>query len=304
MNKACSFTLFYLGIFLCHSSVNAQIAYEPTWSPPDLMALNNIKFNPVVNGVIEEGRRDDNSLSDVVSKRSTIRPVVTTYSFSKSRTRSNLNALAQRMQASDPANGAQMEKLLASTDVIGPVKGVMRQLGLEQNNVAHAYAVYWVIYWGLANNVHDTPSAGAMQAVARQAEINFVANADFAIMDDAAKQQAAEELMVLAAIMDATSEQAKSDPALAAQAAKAALQGSKASGLELDKMTLTEEGFKPTGKKRSDAVDVVQGKAEGLASADANDEGWSNGELALVAAAGGAGLAGVFMFRMAIGKKA
>lgn len=198
-----------------------------------------------------------------------------------------------------------MEDLFASTDVIGPVKGVMRRLGLEQNNVAHAYALYWVIYWGLANNVHDAPSPQAMQAVARQAEQGFAGNAEFATMDNAQKQQAAEELMALAAIMDATSEQAKSDPALAAKSAKAALQGSRASGLQLDKMTLTEEGFVPTEKRRSDASDVIPEDTDALATANAasGDAGMSNGQLALIAAAGGAGLAGVFLFGRAMGKK-
>lgn len=217
-----------------------------------------------------------------------------TYTPSKSRTRSNLQALANHLKTSDPASGEQMERLFASTDVINPVKGVMRRMGLDQNNVAHAYAIYWVIYWGLANNIHDAPSPQAMQAVARQAEQGFAGNAEFAAMDNAQKQRAAEELMALAAIMDATSEEAKSNPDLAAQSAKAALQGSRKSGLQLDKMTLTDDGFVPNGKKRSDASG---------AKSVSDEDGISNTQLVLIAAAGGAGLAGVFLFGKAMGKK-
>jgi hypothetical protein len=170
----------------------------------------------------------------------------------KSQTPITLKALAKNLAASNPANGQQAEQLFASNDVIGAVQGVMNQYGLQKNNVAHAYALYWVVYWGLANNVHDAPSERALQAVAAQAERGFANNAEFAQLDNAAKQAAAEELMALTAIFDATSEQAKSDPTLAAQIAKASLEGSRKSGLELDKMTLTEDGFVP-GKPRKGA---------------------------------------------------
>jgi hypothetical protein len=193
------------------------------------------------------------------------------FSRNKSRTATNLKSLGKRMAASDPAKAAQAEQLFASNDVIGAVQGVMDQYGLQKNNVAHAYALYWVVYWGLANNVHDAPSERAMQAVAAQAERGFAANAEFAQLDNAAKQAAAEELMALTAIFDATSEQAKSDPALAAQVAKASLEGSRKSGLELDKMTLTEEGFVPRkGRKGADASDLVRGD-RALASAESDN---------------------------------
>lgn len=218
-----------------------------TYTPPVYTPLQAITADVAQKGLMSDIRSSSNA-SDAQMGRKPVDSVLVTYRFNKERTKANLTALAQRMRATDPVNGAQMERLFASTDVIGPVRRVMGQFGLEQNNVAHAYALYWVIYWGLANNVHDTPSAVAMQAVARQAGLGFANNADFAAMNDVGKQQAAEELMALAAIMDATSEHVKSDPALAAKAAKAALQGSKASGLELDKMILTEQGFRTIAK--------------------------------------------------------
>jgi hypothetical protein len=243
---------------------------------------------------------NDGGMADATSEAPDVR-----YTPSKARTRSNLKALAAKLQTTDPANGAQADQLFASTDVIGAVEGVMGRLGLEKNNVAHAYALYWVIYWGLANKVHDTPSAAAMQAVARQAESGFAANAAFAALGNAEKQQAAEELMALAAIMDASSELAKSDAGLATQMADAAIQGSQRSGLELDKITLTEAGFVPKSKKRSDASGAVSEGDKAIADAggDPGKEGMSNTQLALIAATGGAGLAGVFLFGKAMGKK-
>jgi hypothetical protein len=240
--------------------------------------------------------------------------VALNYAPAKSRTHDNLQALGKRLAASDPATAQQAEQLFATNDVIGAVQDVMDQFGLERNNVAHAYAVYWVVYWGLANKVSDTPSPAAMQAVAAQAERGFAVNAEFAAMDNAQKQATAEELMALTAIMDATSEQAKTDPALADQIAKASLEGSRKSGLDLDAMTLTENGFVPAKpRKRSDASDVA-GEEKALAANDAGqdagqdsggekDEGLSPTQLAMIAAAGGAGLGAVFLLGKVAGKK-
>jgi hypothetical protein len=203
-------------------------------------------YNPGLALLNDSIRVTDEDENETVSSNSTSQAVLI-YSPNKSRTRANLSAMAQRMKASDPNNAAQMDQLFSSSDVVGSVERVMDNLGLQRNNIAHAYAVYWVTYWGLANKVYDAPSSGAMQAVARQAANGFTANPEFAKMDNAKKQQVAEELMALAAIMDATSERVKSYPELAAQAAKAALRGSKTSGLGLEKIILTEEGFRPAG---------------------------------------------------------
>lgn len=233
-----------------------------------------------------------------------VKDVDLTYVADKSRTRINLQALGRRLATNDPVVGAQANEVFASTEVLSAVGGVMDQFGLEKNNVAHTYALYWVVYWGLANKVYDAPSADAMQAVAVQAERGFANSADFAAMDNSQKQATAEELMALTAIMDASSEQAKSDPSLAAQLAKAALVGSRKSGLDLDKMNLTEDGFVPRSKKRSDAGDVIDSD-QALASATLaqEDHSLTSTNLVLIAAAGGAGFAGMFLLRKAMGRR-
>jgi hypothetical protein len=168
-----------------------------------------------------------------------------TYAPSKSRTATNLQNIVSRWRKQNPAHGTQLEQLFAQNDVVGAVGGVMEQFGLQRNNVAHAYSFYWVVNWGLANKVHDTPSVQAMQGVAAQLEQSLAVTPNFMAMNDAEKQAAAEELMVLVALLDAGSEEAKTNPAIAAQLAKAALENGRKVGFELDKMKLTEEGFEP-----------------------------------------------------------
>jgi hypothetical protein len=257
-----------------------------------------IAVNKKVSGQIYQKRAPVNAQQNVSTK----------FVANKSRTKQNLTAVVNHMRKTDSVNAAQMEQLFASNDIIGAVGSVMDRYGLERNNVAHAYALYWVVYWGLANKVYEAPSSKAMKAVAAQAEIGFSGSANFASMNDAQKQATAEELMALVAILDGTSEQAKLDPALAEKAAKASLEGSRKSGLDLDAMTLTEDGFVPAkGRKRSDASDVVgEGEEKALAANDVGDDkgtDLSATQLALIAAAGGAGLAGVFLFGKAMGKK-
>jgi hypothetical protein len=279
------------------------------------IAAQNWTYNPAASQAIMADVQHQALMSSMKSSASNDRTseqensptAALAYTPSKSRTHDNLQALGKRLAASDPATAQQAEQLFANNDVIGAVQDVMDQFGLERNNVAHAYAVYWVVYWGLANKVTDTPSPAAMQAVAAQTERGFAVNAEFAAMDNAQKQAAAEELMALTAIMDATSEQAKTEPALADQIAKASLEGSRKSGLDLDKMTLTENGFVPAKpRKRSDASDVVSGEEKALAANDAGNEkhkGLSPTQLAMIAAAGGAGLGAVFLLGKVAGKK-
>lgn len=298
--------LLPITFFAFHNASVAQDYGSYSYPGTDFYANNNTINVAVMNDVITKSVGDSSSSGRTYLQPSTNQQtqlVSTRYIPSKSRTKNNLAALNRRFTAVDPAYGKQLDKLFAENDIIGTVQGIMDQFGLERNNVAHAYALYWVVYWGLASQVYDVPSTAAMRAVATQSENSFAANVEFAALDNAGKQAAAEELMALTAIMDATSEQSKSDPALAAQAAKAALQGSRRSGLQLDEMTLTEDGFVPTkGRKRSDAE-----KSNGQALAASNDtpskDGMSNTQLALIAAAGGAGLAGVFLFGKAMGKR-
>ncbi|NJM51763.1 MAG: hypothetical protein HC843_13580 [Sphingomonadales bacterium] len=263
----------------------------------------------VSSNIVEEDADDD---LDSLQKNQTYSPVNLTYTPSSARTRANMQAFIAHARKSGAGQGAQMEQLLGSVDAVGLVGGAMDGMGLDRNNVAHAYAMYWAVYWGLANKVYDRPSSRAMQAVARQAERGFASSAEFAASSEADKQMMAEELMVNALILDSVSEEAKTNKAVADQMAKASMEGSRKSGLEFDKMTLTEEGFVPKGSKGSDASDakdaadpLSSGNALASTDGDGKDskDGLSTTQLALIAAAAGAGLGGIFLAGKAAGRK-
>jgi hypothetical protein len=252
-------TNFWKSLCLCLLAVTfstkayAQYLMEPTWSPPNYLAYYNIQNNPVVNSVINAGRESAVSRQPVAQSASRENPseilqqaqFATTYTPSRARTLANQSALLSRARASNRGSADQLEQIFQSTDVIGAVKGVMSNYGLDPNDASHAYAVYWVAYWSLANKHYADISQQEMQAVARQSAEVFSTNAEFGALDNAAKQKSAEEFLVFAAILDATLDQAEATPALESQIVEAAIRGSRASGLGLDKMVLTNDGFKP-----------------------------------------------------------
>jgi hypothetical protein len=203
-----------------------------------------------------------------------------------------------------------MEQEFASTDFMGQMGSIMSSAGLSKNNVADAFALYWVNAWQVANGDSSTPSAQTMRAVAVQAARGLSQSPEFAAADDAQKQEMAEALMVQGVMIASAYEQAAGNKAQLKAIGDAVAKGANASGLKLFEMTLTEDGFVPAkGRKRSDASDVA-GEEKALAANDAGqdiggdkDEGLSPTQLAMIAAAGGAGLGAVFLLGKVAGKK-
>jgi hypothetical protein len=301
MSKEKLVIIFFSILTLCCPPVLAQITYEPTWSPPDLMALNNIKFNPVVNGVINNSDNQDSENNDLAPIKRV--QVPTTFTLSKSRTRTNLQNFVDKTRASNPAQADKMEALFASADVIGQIGDVMANFGLSRNNAGDAFALYWVAAWQAAHSDTSTPSKAMVKAVASQAARGLSQSPEFAAADDAQKQEMAEALMLQAAMIDGHMEEAAGNTAQLRAVATAVKQGASASGLELDTMTLTEEGFREgSPRKRSDASDAGENE-KALAANDTGTDGDGETNYALIAAAAGAGLGGVFLLGKAMGRR-
>jgi hypothetical protein len=187
------------------------------------------------------------------------------YRASPARTRANLEKFVEKTRASSPAGAAQMSALFASTDIIAEMDRLMQQTyGMRANNVADAYAMWWTSAWNGAQGRNDDPSAGQMAMVKRQAANALAATPEFAAANDAGKQELAEALLVQAAMIQGAIDEYKSNPAMLAKARAAIRQGAKGMGLDLNTMTLTDEGFVPARK-----TGAVAGKGDTrLADAD------------------------------------
>ncbi|MHA6316180.1 DUF6683 family protein [Altererythrobacter sp. CAU 1778] len=182
------------------------------------------------------------------------------------RTSTNLATFVAKTR--EPAK-ADLARLFASQpDLIDEIGGVMQSYGLDPANIADAYALWWMSAWLVANQRQDTPPAATIAAVRDQARNAFAATSGFAEADDAGKQQYAEALMVQATLLNTALEQSANQPKMLAQLAEAAKKGALSSGLDLNTMVLTEQGFVP--REGADASSVSPEDAPALASTQAD----------------------------------
>jgi hypothetical protein len=166
-----------------------------------------------------------------------------TYTASPQRRRANLASFVSKTRQDNPDSAAQMEQLFASTDVLGQIGSAVRPYGYAVDNVGDAYAFWWMTAWEGARGSNRAFSRGEMQAVQAQAHQALSATPAMARASDAEKQEMAEAMWIQAAMIDGMVDLAKQQPELMPQLQQAVRQGARASGVDLDAMQLTPEGF-------------------------------------------------------------
>lgn len=284
----------------------AQIAFDGLAAQTAMNTMNR----SVRDNMSGDGDDDGNFTAPSTPSRQLfsrpVEPRAMQFSSSPQRRAQNLRNFVEKTRANNPQSADEMAALFSSTDIIGQLEAVMARVGLSGNNVSHAYSVYWISAWQAANGQTDIKSSQVYRAVADQAARGLFASPEFRSSSDAGKQELAEALLLQAAVIDAAVEKASGDRKQLKAIAKAVLQGAENTGLDLDGMTLTESGFmeggmRRTGSNLSEAID----KESAVASAPTSpgEEADNSLSYALIAAAGGAGLAGVFLFGKALGKK-
>jgi hypothetical protein len=234
--------------------------------------------------------------------------VALSFKVSNGVTQRNLANFANKTRATDPEGAAKMEAMFASVDIIAEIGKNIAPYGLKTNNVADAYAVYWINAWEASRGiVGSQETRQRAQAVRTQASNAMAAVPALATATDAQKQEFAEALLIQAGMIALTAEAAVNDPAQLRAVGAAVAKGAKAMGLDLDTMDLTEDGFVPVKERKTgaaDSTDKATNPAADPTAVAANDTAnGDTGKWALIAAAGGAGLAGVFLFGKATGKK-
>lgn len=217
-----------------------------------------------------------------------------------SRTRSNLAQFVAKSREQSPAAAADLERTFATMDIIGEAGKGMRAMGLDPHNVADAYALWWVLAWSAGNQVESPSDAPTYRAVQAQARAAFAATPGLAGRSDAEKQQFAEAMIVQAMILDSANDEVRGDPAQMKTLAEQAKRGAKEMGLDLSVMVLTSDGFRP----RKGAALGVSGDEERIAASDGDtSEATPLTTYAALAAAGGAGVAAIFLFGKAMGRR-
>ncbi len=214
-------------------------------------------------------------------------PDVTTlrYAPSKARRAANLAAFVQKTRAVDPGGAADLQKVFAEGDFIERIGALIAPAGLHIDNVADAYALWWITAWQAAHGRYDETTPALAAAVRGQAVRAIGATGEMARASDAQKQELAEALWVQTALVEVAVEQAKGDPSRLRQIGDAVRQGAKGMGLNLDTIDLTSKGFVPVGVSQNDAPAAMP------------EPGSAAPYGALALAAGGMGVGGFLLLR-------
>lgn len=168
------------------------------------------------------------------------------YTPSLARRKANLAGFVAASRKADPAAAASLEAFFAEQgDLIEKLNGIMATQGLQADNVADAYAVWWMSAWQASRGSIAETDVATNRAVQGQVARALASTAELARAGDAAKQQLAEALLVQTVMLEAAVEQARGDPAQLRAVAAAATQGARGMGLDLSTMNLTPAGFVP-----------------------------------------------------------
>ncbi|HEY8615465.1 DUF6683 family protein [Phenylobacterium sp.] len=162
---------------------------------------------------------------------------------SPERRRANFARFLAERRGQDAASLKQAEALLARPDLMARIDAELGRYGLRADNVADAYAIWWITLWQTANGRTEDPGAKPAQAVKAQVERALLATPGLATADDAAKQAFAEGLLVQAMFLDAALQQSKADPAALRTLGAAARRNAGATGVLVDGVTLSDQGF-------------------------------------------------------------
>ena len=215
---------------------------------PGLNAMNSsIQRDATMAQIRNQGASVSKQVSSSSGSQSNLGPEATrqlSYKPSLARRQENLANFIAQSRTNDPQGAAQMERIFASADIIQRMGKGMAAVGLRNDNIADAYAVYWSSLWHVSAGSSATPTRAQFAKIKNQVAAALVATPGIIGTADDKKQAFAEALLVQVALIDASIEQAKGNPAQLKAIADAVRQGAKASGLDLEAMRLTDEGFR------------------------------------------------------------
>jgi hypothetical protein len=240
-------------IGLC-STASAQM-FDGFLTNPGTGMLDTLRFNSTFWAPLGERSQED---GDGPTKRpqetqppkdgqATASPTVLSFVPNLAVRNSNLAGFIAKTRAQSPESADQMQQLFASTDIFRVIEQALAPTGLRVDNIADAYAVYWISAWEASRGIvgSDTSREQA-QGVKAQVSRALLATPAITTATPAQKQELAEALLIQTVLISASAEAAAGDPAQLAAVGKAVRQGASAMGLDLDEMELGPAGFAAT----------------------------------------------------------
>jgi hypothetical protein len=227
--------------------------------PPPVQTAAYYAADNIGREIAEDaGRKDRARQGEGSSSYTPPRPKVasTSLTFTPNipRRKDYFNALLAQYDQAAPGTSAQMRPLLFGEndgDIIQKIqKQVGAQYGLKTNNIADAYAVYWITAWEAANGIFDSPTPPAqMKAVRAQVANILLSVPEIAEDSDINKQAYAENLLTQSVIISSFGGHVKADPANMPKVRAAVLANAKALGVRIETFELTPTGFELAKRK-------------------------------------------------------
>lgn len=233
-----TFSALFLSALLLAPAAKAQ----DTGAAMDMTGMGIYAMEEAVK---EAARETNPAVKRSVRNATSVRQKAARLSFTPSleRRRANLSRFVAATRATNPQAGADIQRVFASEDVIGAANKELVKIGLQPNNVADAYAAWWLNAWLASRGRQDTPPRAQIAAVRSQA-VQALSNVPvLASANDANKQQLADACLAQAVIIGSVLEKFKGDPARLKVLATHVRQGARRMGLDLDAMELTNNGF-------------------------------------------------------------
>jgi hypothetical protein len=290
---------------------NSAFAQEGWVFPPplsdNLVYVSSTTFEGYL-GDDKHSKSTSRTLSSPPRETNTTAPLAKlTYSPSSARRVTNLAALKSRyLQQNRGADAKTFFDELFSLGTYSAVDAKFREIGLSSGNIGDVFAVHIATNWQAANGLKDSDlSESHTAALARQFKKMLIKDSSIRTFNDVQKQQTAEDLIAQILVASSMNEQGQTNPQMKRAAINFGRAALKQLGFDYTQFTITSEGLVfATGKKRSDATEVLPGAEDGtqLASAsaakgDAGD-GTGSGLLpgVLIAGLAGSTLAAAFLY--------
>ena len=239
--------IILVGAILATSQTQAQDSYQPGGfmyvNHIQNAALVNLTINPVVDEIENASAKKTSTPVNAPPKLTPAAIASLGFTASSQRRTTNLDKIFAAMDVKVPGVGSQLKEAFAANNIYGEVEKIMGTYAMRTDNIADAFAMYWVASWQVANGVEAEPSKASVAAVKRQAAQAMLAVDGVKSMSPAAKQEMADGLIVSLVLISAAQEGAKADPSQKAMIAQQANDDARTLGLDHSLFTLTDAGF-------------------------------------------------------------
>jgi hypothetical protein len=207
--------------------------------------MSTFNMDPVSQVVQQERRRADARPEQSSSPNYLSSAAQLGFTPSLERRRVNFAGFVRNARTLDPAGADHLASLLGSGDIIAHMEPELAKVGLHTNNLADAYALWWINCWSAVHGDLTTPDRTTIDAVKAQAARALLAGGQTASASDTLKQQFAEAILIQALLLDASLQQAKGEAKQLKLLSSAANKGALEMGLDMQTMALTPYGFAP-----------------------------------------------------------